>query len=43
MQAKHFMTIARVQSILVEFPTDRVEDFVEKMFNFYSRSARYQA
>jgi hypothetical protein len=43
MQAKHFMTIARVQSILVDFPANRVEDFVEKMFKFYSRSARYQA
>lgn len=42
MQAKQFLTINRVSTILVEFPADQVEPFVEKMFKFYSRSVKYQ-
>ena len=43
MKAKEFLILTRVQSKLVDFPETQVEDFVEKMFKFYSRSAKYQS
>lgn len=43
MKTKEFLTLTRVQSKLVDFPETQVEDFVEKMFKFYSRSAKYQS
>ena len=43
MKTSELLTLHKVQSKLVDYPRDKVEDFVEKMFKFYSRSAAYQA
>lgn len=42
MKPQELLTIARISIRLVDFPAEQVEDFVEKMFKFYSRSAAYQ-
>lgn len=42
MQTKEYLITIRVASTLVDFPRDKVDDFVDKMFKFYSRSAKYQ-
>lgn len=42
MQPKELLTMTRVKTRLVDFPAEEVENFVEKMFKFYSRSANYQ-
>ncbi|MFC7066067.1 hypothetical protein [Brucella rhizosphaerae] len=42
MQPKHILITIQVHNKLVDFPNDKVDDFTEKLFKFYSRSARYQ-
>jgi len=42
MQPKHILITIQVQNKLVDFPHDQLDEFTEKLFKFYSRSARYQ-